>query len=60
MGVAKEGQKEKVEQQEQIGGTMYIFFFQEENGIRDLTVTGVQTCVFYGNLHYFESFWPKQ
>src|SRR2546427_6106487 len=23
---------------------MYIFFFQAEDGIRDLTVTGVQTC----------------
>src|SRR2546430_10371147 len=25
-------------------GTMFIFFFQAEDGIRDLTVTGVQTC----------------
>src|SRR5205085_3720764 len=24
--------------------TKYIFFFQAEDGIRDLTVTGVQTC----------------
>src|SRR3989475_7688936 len=23
---------------------MYFFFFQAEDGIRDLTVTGVQTC----------------
>src|SRR5256886_2998402 len=23
---------------------VYIFFFQAEDGIRDLTVTGVQTC----------------
>src|SRR5205085_9434712 len=23
---------------------LYIFFFQAEDGIRDLTVTGVQTC----------------
>src|SRR5256886_16313351 len=23
---------------------MYVFFFQAEDGIRDLTVTGVQTC----------------
>src|SRR5688572_33329704 len=23
---------------------MYLFFFQAEDGIRDLTVTGVQTC----------------
>src|SRR2546430_2698688 len=29
-----------------LGGTVYIicFFFQAEDGIRDLTVTGVQTC----------------
>src|SRR2546430_10989052 len=25
-------------------GSDYIFFFQAEDGIRDLTVTGVQTC----------------
>ena len=25
-------------------GERYFFFFQEENGIRDLTVTGVKTC----------------
>src|SRR5256886_8893964 len=24
--------------------SLYIFFFQAEDGIRDLTVTGVQTC----------------
>src|SRR2546430_4581168 len=24
--------------------TPYVFFFQAEDGIRDLTVTGVQTC----------------
>src|SRR5688572_32258440 len=26
------------------GITQYFFFFQAEDGIRDLTVTGVQTC----------------
>src|SRR5688572_31525333 len=25
-------------------GGLYFFFFQAEDGIRDLTVTGVQTC----------------
>src|SRR2546430_17684045 len=25
-------------------GSLYFFFFQAEDGIRDLTVTGVQTC----------------
>src|SRR2546430_2576180 len=25
-------------------GSVYVFFFQAEDGIRDLTVTGVQTC----------------
>src|SRR2546430_8221009 len=25
-------------------GCCYVFFFQAEDGIRDLTVTGVQTC----------------
>src|SRR2546430_2121446 len=27
-----------------MGGTYVVFFFQAEGGIRDLTVTGVQTC----------------
>src|SRR5256886_17675953 len=26
------------------GNVVYFFFFQAEDGIRDLTVTGVQTC----------------
>src|SRR5256886_4588028 len=26
------------------GATSFLFFFQAEDGIRDLTVTGVQTC----------------
>src|SRR5256886_11562245 len=26
------------------GVVLYFFFFQAEDGIRDLTVTGVQTC----------------
>src|SRR2546430_10455634 len=26
------------------GGSFFFFFFQAEDGIRDLTVTGVQTC----------------
>src|SRR2546430_12874198 len=25
-------------------GIVFVFFFQAEDGIRDLTVTGVQTC----------------
>src|SRR2546430_4166931 len=25
-------------------GILFVFFFQAEDGIRDLTVTGVQTC----------------
>src|SRR5688572_30901930 len=32
--------------------SLYFFFFQAEDGIRDLTVTGVQTCalpIFGGN-----------
>src|SRR5256886_8805957 len=27
-----------------VGYTIFFFFFQAEDGIRDLTVTGVQTC----------------
>src|SRR6266853_4686585 len=27
-----------------MGENMFFFFFQAEDGIRDLTVTGVQTC----------------
>src|SRR5688572_32291013 len=30
------------------------FFFQAEDGIRDLTVTGVQTCALPISLDYFE------
>src|SRR5688572_32822899 len=26
--------------------SLHVFFFQAEDGIRDLTVTGVQTCAF--------------
>src|SRR2546430_4077398 len=28
----------------ELGGPSVVFFFQAEDGIRDLTVTGVQTC----------------
>src|SRR2546430_9262680 len=27
-----------------LGAVVFVFFFQAEDGIRDLTVTGVQTC----------------
>src|SRR2546430_12543431 len=27
-----------------LGSLLFFFFFQAEDGIRDLTVTGVQTC----------------
>src|SRR5256886_12419646 len=36
---------------------MFVLFFQAEDGIRDLTVTGVQTCalpIFVGFLERFE------
>src|SRR5256886_5754505 len=40
------GHKEdaSVEELMNIFGALVIFFFQAEDGIRDLTVTGVQTC----------------
>src|SRR3712207_9261519 len=34
----------------------FMFFFQAEDGIRDIGVTGVQTCalpIFYGNRRYY-------
>src|SRR2546430_13613755 len=36
--------------------SIYLFFFQAEDGIRDLTVTGVQTCALpiYGSLRRVE------
>src|SRR5256886_11541747 len=40
-----------------------IFFFQAEDGIRDLTVTGVQTCalpissVFFLNTQLIQQYW---
>src|SRR2546430_1836730 len=36
--------KKKRERTGQQGGAALAFFFQAEDGIRDLTVTGVQTC----------------
>src|SRR2546430_8735300 len=33
-----------VDQRKLIVFTVFVFFFQAEDGIRDLTVTGVQTC----------------
>src|SRR2546430_3061717 len=32
---------------------LFFFFFQAEDGIRDLTVTGVQTCALPISLKYF-------
>src|SRR2546430_14805354 len=32
-----------------------FFFFQAEDGIRDLTVTGVQTCALPISLHYIDA-----
>src|SRR3989475_4691796 len=42
-------------------GRLLRFFFQAEDGIRDLTVTGVQTCALpiclnYGDYSYIENF----
>src|SRR2546430_3852629 len=39
----KEGEGEG-ERTESCAGTVVLLFFQAEDGIRDLTVTGVQTC----------------
>src|SRR5688572_33068167 len=33
-----------------VGSVLFFFFFQAEDGIRDLTVTGVQTCLFQSRL----------
>src|SRR5205085_4339455 len=38
----------------------FFFFFQAEDGIRDLTVTGVQTCALPISIWWFYLFWlPK-
>src|SRR5256886_11548559 len=37
-------QEKYVKQKRDISYSYFIFFFQAEDGIRDLTVTGVQTC----------------
>src|SRR2546430_6608921 len=37
----------------------FFFFFQAEDGIRDLTVTGVQTCAL-PILRYFTVYGPRQ
>src|SRR2546430_8731938 len=34
----------RLTEREGVIGTLFLFFFQAEDGIRDLTVTGVQTC----------------
>ena len=40
-----------------IGGIVYVFFFfQAEDGIRDWSVTGVQTCALPICAHNFFSF----
>src|SRR2546430_16522566 len=40
---------------------MYCFFFQAEDGIRDLTVTGVQTCALpiFISVVEFHSVWAN-
>src|SRR2546430_8269054 len=43
-----------VEEVDQERSGVFVFFFQAEDGIRDLTVTGVQTCalpIFWGALN---------
>src|SRR2546430_10259659 len=34
----------RLREEEVLRVCLYVFFFQAEDGIRDLTVTGVQTC----------------
>src|SRR5256886_11448699 len=38
-------------------GGVIVFFFQAEDGIRDLTVTGVQTCALPISPNPFEGIW---
>src|SRR3989475_12355093 len=38
--------------------SFFFFFFQAEDGIRDLTVTGVQTCALPISHAYPERLWP--
>src|SRR5438270_1364811 len=37
----------------------FFFFFQAEDGIRDLTVTGVQTCALPISLRNHRRQWPR-
>src|SRR2546426_1476048 len=42
--------------------TLFFFFFQAEDGIRDYKVTGVQTCalpILAGHHHHYERFAPQ-
>src|SRR2546422_8968205 len=39
---------------------LYVFFFQAEDGIRDVAVTGVQTCALPILDRYFESILKEQ
>src|SRR3712207_8081601 len=39
-----EGFEVRIEEDQVSRGVEYIFFFQAEDGIRDIGVTGVQTC----------------
>src|SRR2546430_3876122 len=43
-GQRKFGRMDPVSETSAVGRLLGVFFFQAEDGIRDLTVTGVQTC----------------
>ena len=40
----KKTKSEKKDMRKEEGWKMLVFFFQAEDGIRDTSVTGVQTC----------------
>src|SRR2546430_13648585 len=44
IGLLRDGERRRITQEGREGVLYGVFFFQAEDGIRDLTVTGVQTC----------------
>src|SRR5207245_4118764 len=42
-----------------LGCPVFVFFFQAEDGIRDATVTGVQTCALPISFRSSPSKWPE-
>src|SRR2546429_1308850 len=62
MGDGQNGRRHKLEEGMRLGGEKFeeqevVFFFQAEDGIRDVAVTGVQTCALPISLKPGPGYW---